>query len=276
MKWMALTLALAGCSSNDDLFDTFTNAITFEVPYTTVSGTLPAQDPSVPTQVTETAVLSTNVINESRFQYFRNGTENIASNLTPGIQVLGSFNGGGAQIGRSLDTQNDYEFQNYTSINHGKHAWRFGARVRGETDNNISPQDFGGTFIFSGGLAPVLNAENQAIPGQTTIITSIEQYRRTLLGLPGGVPTQFTINSGNPVISGSHWDLGAFAGDDWKVKPNRFCRLSDPIASCFSGIRRRCAIKLQSWKPESGSRSPGKNLFPHYLNPKRSPKRSAA
>jgi len=171
-------------------------------------------------QITETAVLSTNVINESRFQYFRDGTENVSSSLTPGIQVLGSFNGGGAQIGRALDAENTYEFQNYTSINHGKHAWRFGARVRGETDNNISPQNFGGTFIFSGGLAPVLNADNQAIPGQTATITSIEQYRRTLLGLPGGVPTQFTISSGIPGVYGGQADLGAFAGDDWRVRPN--------------------------------------------------------
>lgn len=171
-------------------------------------------------QVTETAVLGANVINETRFQYFRDGTENVASNLTPGIQVAGSFNGGGAQIGRSLDSQNYYELQNYTSVNHGKHAWRFGIRARGETDNNISPQNFGGTFIFAGGLAPVLDADGQAEPGQMTTITSIEQYRRTLLNLPGGGPTQFTINAGLPGVSDGQADVGAFVGDDWRLRPN--------------------------------------------------------
>ena len=171
-------------------------------------------------QVTETAVLSTNVINETRFQYYHSGTENVAANLSPALQVSGSFNGGGAQVGRSLDSQSSYEFQNYTSINHSKHAWRFGARVRGQTDNNVSPQNFGGTFIFSGGLAPVLDATGEVVPGQTTTITSIEQYRRTLLGLPGGAPAQFTIGAGTPGVSGGQADVGLFAGDDWRLRPN--------------------------------------------------------
>jgi hypothetical protein len=149
-------------------------------------------------QVTETAVLGTNVINETRFQFFRSGSENVASNLTPSIQVLGAFNGGGAQVGRSLDSQNSYEFQNYTSVNHGKHAWRFGVRARGDTDNNISPQNFGGTFTFS----------------------SIEQYRDALLNVAGALPTQFTINAGFPGVSGGQADVGAFVGDDWRMRPN--------------------------------------------------------
>src|SRR5579864_2405695 len=149
-------------------------------------------------QVTETAVIGANVINETRFQFFRSGSENVAANLTPSIQVLGAFNGGGAQVGRSLDSQNSYEFQNYTSVNHGKHAWRFGVRARGDTDNNISPQNFGGTFTFS----------------------SIEQYRDALLNVAGAVPTQFTINAGIPGVSGGQADVGAFVGDDWRMRPN--------------------------------------------------------
>jgi carboxypeptidase family protein len=149
-------------------------------------------------QVTETAVIGANVINETRFQFFRSGSENVASNLTPAIQVLGAFNGGGAQVGRSLDSQNSYEFQNYTSVNHGKHAWRFGVRARGDTDNNISPQNFGGTFTFS----------------------SIEQYRDALLNVAGALPTQFTINAGIPGVSGGQADVGAFVGDDWRMRPN--------------------------------------------------------
>jgi hypothetical protein len=142
-------------------------------------------------QVTETAVIGANVINETRFQFFRSGSENVASNLTPAIQVLGAFNGGGAQVGRSLDSQNSYEFQNYTSVNHGKHSWRFGVRARGDTDNNISPQNFGGTFTFS----------------------SIDQF-----GL--GIPSQFTQAAGTPRVTGGQADLGAFVGDDWRVRPN--------------------------------------------------------
>src|SRR5439155_3820388 len=54
-------------------------------------------------QVTETAVLGS-AINETRFQYFRTANQQIANNMNPAIQVLGSFNDGGSTIGRSFDT----------------------------------------------------------------------------------------------------------------------------------------------------------------------------
>src|SRR5205085_939203 len=137
-------------------------------------------------QVTETAVLNANTINETRFQYFR--TYNVAQANTPGcaLQVLGAFNGGGNPIDHSTDTQNNYEVQNYTSILHRAHALKFGVRVRGQTETAVSPQNFAGTFTFSGGLAPQLDANNQPVfdaSGQPVLvnITSIESYRRTLL-----------------------------------------------------------------------------------------------
>src|SRR5436853_84720 len=101
-------------------------------------------------QVTETAVLGKNIINETRFQLFRTYGPNVANDLNPAIQVLGSFNGGGAQVGHSFDTRNSYELQNYTSIISGNNSWKLGVRVRRESDDNISPQNFGGAFSFGG------------------------------------------------------------------------------------------------------------------------------
>src|SRR5262245_1106053 len=51
-------------------------------------------------QIAETAVLGASVINETRFQFLRNSGEMTANTLAPAIQVLGSFNGGGAQVGQ--------------------------------------------------------------------------------------------------------------------------------------------------------------------------------
>jgi hypothetical protein len=137
--------------------------------------------PNQTVQVTETAVLSSSVINETRFQFFRPVTVSQANSIGYAVQVLGAFNGGGNPIGRTTDTQNTSEFQNNTSILHGSHSWRFGM----------------------------------------TNISSIESYRRTLLfeqlGLAaiqirqlGGGASLFTINAGNPLISGSQFDLGVF------------------------------------------------------------------
>ena len=129
-----------------------------------------------------------------------------------------SFNGGGATLGRTFDAQNSYELQNYTSIVKGPHAWRFGIRLRGQTDDNVSPQNFNGTFTFAGGtLAPVLNAENQPLP-EMAPITSIESYRRTLLfqqlgDTPaqiralGGGATQFSIATGAAELAVHQFDL---------------------------------------------------------------------
>jgi hypothetical protein len=187
-------------------------------------------------QATETMVIGASAVNETRFQFSR-----IANAMTPNttgaaIQVLGSFNGGAAPIGNSSDTQNNYELHNYTSVVRSKHTWRFGVRLRGATDRNVSRQNFAGTFTFGGGLAPELDANNQPVLGADgqpiqVDISSIERYRRTLqfqamrfspdqIRMWGGGASQFTISTGIPSVSARQFDLGAFAGDDWRVSPN--------------------------------------------------------
>ena len=42
-------------------------------------------------QITETAVLGKSAINETRFQFFRTYSPTVANDLSPAIQVLGSF-----------------------------------------------------------------------------------------------------------------------------------------------------------------------------------------
>lgn len=206
-------------------------------------------------QVTETAVLNTHTINETRFQYFRPTSDSQANSTGYGIQVLGAFTGGGNPLGHSTDTQNTYEFQNNTSILRGAHAWRFGVRLRGASESSVSPQNFAGTFTFSGGPAPQLDAQNNPIldaSGQPVLvnISSIESYRRTLLfeqlGFPalrirqiGGGASQFSINTGNSVIAGSQFDLGAFAGDDWKIRPNLTMSL---------GLRYETQNNIHDWR----------------------------
>src|SRR2546429_7921460 len=102
--------------------------------------------------------------------------------------------------------------------------------------DNTSPINFGGTFVFSGGLAPELDANNQPVldsSGNPVLvnINSIESYRRTLLfqqmGVSasqiralGGGASQFSINAGNPAISVNQEDVGAFLGDEWRLNRN--------------------------------------------------------
>jgi len=186
-------------------------------------------------QITETAVIGGN-INETRFQFFRTAMQSIPNSLSPDIQVLGSFNGGGSQNGHSFDTQNNFELQNYTSMVRSRHTFRFGIRIRGQMDDSTTGQNFNGRFTFAGGLAPELDSNNQPVLDGSgnpvpTSIKSIERYRRTLLFQQmgdspaqiralGGGATQFSIDTGIPGLSTHEVDVGVFAGDEWQVRSN--------------------------------------------------------
>ncbi len=208
-------------------------------------------------QAVETSVHG-NTVNESRVQYFRQANDSTANNIAPVIQVLGSFTGGGATVAHGSDVQNNYELQNYTSILHGKHFWRFGTRLRGQTDDNVSPSNFNGTFTFSGA------------PG----ISSIEQYRRTLLYQSmgdspaqiralGGGASQFTIGGGMPEISVHQFDGSFFVGDDWRVRTNLTLNLGfryETQTNIHDG--RDFAPRVAfAWAPGASNKAPSKTVI---------------
>ncbi|MEO8662429.1 MAG: carboxypeptidase regulatory-like domain-containing protein [Bryobacteraceae bacterium] len=206
-------------------------------------------------QVTETAVLSPHAINETRFQFIRSNVNQNADNSIPTIQVLDAFTGGGSQIGHAYDNQDRYEISNNTSFNSGTHAWKFGGRVRVVKVTDQSPNNFGGTYTFSGGLAPQLDAGNNVVTdgsGNPVMVSidSIERYRRTQyfqsLGLTntqirnlGGGASQFGLAGGNPLANINQTDLGVFALDDWRWKPN---------VTVSYGVRYETQTNIHDWK----------------------------
>jgi hypothetical protein len=214
---------------------------TFSLPstgYTTVS-------PESRVQITETMILGSKIVNETRFQFLNERSTQDGPNGIPSLVVSQAFNGGGAQVGRSWDTQRHYEIQNYTSVAQGTHSIKFGIRSRTNSDDNNSQSNFGGTFNFTGvASAAVLNNSNQPVnPGLDCSlavnvgnsgcqqITSIEAYRRALvlptLGLNpqqvclyGGCPYQFSLTTGTPFLHVNATDVGLFLMDDWRFRPN--------------------------------------------------------
>ncbi|CAN5341023.1 TonB-dependent receptor [soil metagenome] len=187
-------------------------------------------------QLTETAILSPTVINETRFQFTQQRNEQEGDNSIPTIRVLEAFTGGGAQVGLAFNNERRWELANNTSWALGTHSLKFGARLRGISLTDFSPNNFGGTFTFGGGLAPQLDANNQIVTGPDgqpvrVTITSLERYRRTLFfqqqGLMpaqirtlGGGATQFQIAGGDPEAGVKQVDFGAYVQDDWRVRPD--------------------------------------------------------
>ena len=206
-------------------------------------------------QIANTKVLGSNVINQTRFQFDRQSITSVSDNSGAQIDVLSAFVGGGAQLGTSANSLDSFEFQNYTTISHQAHTWRFGVRVRAAAMNNDSPINYGGTFVFTGGLAPGLDANNHPVlnsSGNPVLVNidSIESYRRTLvfrqMGFSaaqiralGGGASQFSIDAGNPVISVNQEDMGAFVGDEWRLKRNLTINL---------GLRYEGQTNINDWR----------------------------
>src|SRR5262245_12031210 len=99
-------------------------------------------------QVTDTTVLSENIVNEVRLQLYPPHYEISPTSTGYALQVLGAFNSGASPVGKAADTQRHFEFQDYVTALHGKHSWRFGVRLHNPFDDNVSPQNFAGTFTF--------------------------------------------------------------------------------------------------------------------------------
>ena len=181
-------------------------------------------------QLTETAMINEKMVNETRFQFARSIYRQTAKNAIPSLNVSDSFLGGGAQVGKASNTQNRIEAQNFTSWQAGKHFVKVGGRMRYVSVTSIAPSNFGGTYTFSGGAGPALNANDQIIPGAPPLaLTSLERYRRTLtfqragltgpqIRLLGGGPTQFSIAGGNPEADVSQHDVSFYLQDDWKLR----------------------------------------------------------
>jgi hypothetical protein len=120
-------------------------------------------------QVSDTQIVNAKTINETRFRFIRETSDQTPQNTSPTISVQGAFGSGGYPSGRVSDILDRYELQNFTSMNIGKHFLKFGARLRVNRDANEHQQNFNGTFTFGSRQNPSCppNSTPQTCPNIT-------------------------------------------------------------------------------------------------------------
>ena len=141
-------------------------------------------------QLTETQVVNTATINETRFQYYRQRQNQTGDNPILNVQVNDAF-AIGSNYNNQYTNQDNYELQNYTSITHGAQFIKFGTRLREGTEASYYKTNFLGQYIFD----------------------SLATYQ-------AGTPAQYIVAGGNPLQNVKQFDAGLFFQDDWKVKPS--------------------------------------------------------
>jgi len=186
-------------------------------------------------QFSDTQIVNAKTINETRFRFVRETSDQTPQSTAPSISVQDAFNGGGNGSGLSNDILDRYELQNYTSMSLGKHFLKFGARLRANRDSNESGSNFNGSFTFGSRPNPmfppkcaVSNPPPNCPPPQ---ITGLEAYQMTIQGLAqgmtmaqiianGGGASVYSVTSGSALADVTYFDAGLYAQDDLRLRPN--------------------------------------------------------
>ena len=143
-------------------------------------------------QLSDTQIFSPKLINETRFEFERNQYKQLPISTAPTFTVVGSFTGGGSSSGVQTFTSDHIEVQNYTSLQLQKNFVRAGLRIRTNRRAQFTNQNANGTFSYK----------------------NISDYLTNQ-------PFQYAVTTyANSKVSGQTTDVGLYAEDDFKVKPN--------------------------------------------------------
>jgi hypothetical protein len=176
-------------------------------------------------QISDTQIINSHVINETRFEYQRTYATQEPLDKSATLSVQGIFTAGGSSLGTQRNTQNHIEVQNYTSVALEKNFMRLGGRLRTTGEDLTSTQGQNGTFTYSYLLDPCTDPNQTKRPStcNPTATTPCASANATayISSYQCGTPGQYAITKiQQDTVHGRTTDLGLYAEDDWKVKPN--------------------------------------------------------
>ena len=156
-------------------------------------------------QITNLSILSSRLINEARARFGFDTRSFVARTAGIAINVLDSFNGGGANNGGSNNTGFDAEIQNYLTYTLKKHTIKGGAQIQFTRDRDYSVNNFNGTYTF-----PSLSAYSCIVANPNNPSNCV---------LTGRGAYQFTANTGIPQLLASQTEYSWFVNDDFRLSP---------------------------------------------------------
>ncbi len=167
-------------------------------------------------RLTDVTTFNAHLMHEARVSLRWDGETDTPVSTAPQLQVAGAFTGGGATLGNRRLQEFNLEADDDAIWTPKHHTVKIGTQFMVYDDHQQLTTNFNGAYTFGGGTAPVLNSNGQAT-GQTTTITGIEQYRRAILGLPGGTPTAFSNVTGTPTVDFALVKNALYVQDDWDL-----------------------------------------------------------
>ena len=178
-------------------------------------------------QISDTQLVRSNIVNETRFEYERDHGTQTPLSTSPTLSVQGIFTAGGSSNGASSNTSDHIELQNYTSVQLAKNFVRFGGRLRTTSEALTSTAHSNGTFTYSYLLDPCTDTNSGVTRPSNCVATTVpcDQANTSaanyISSYQCGLASQFTQTQiNNATVNARLTDVGLYAEDDWKARPN--------------------------------------------------------
>ncbi|HEY4359019.1 MAG TPA: carboxypeptidase regulatory-like domain-containing protein [Acidobacteriaceae bacterium] len=171
-------------------------------------------------RLTDTHLFGPNVILDSGLQYLRTRQKQDPQSTFPSIVVQGAFTTGGYS-GQSLhDNLDRLELQEYFSISHKTHFVRTGLRYRMLRDANLATASYNGQFVFSSLPAFRITLKGLLAHESDSQIRKDCETESDGTQVCGGGASQFSLTAGTPSAALTTGDIGVYAEDEWKLRPD--------------------------------------------------------
>ena len=165
----------------------------------------------------DTWILSSNKLNEFRFQYARRGLSYFYNTAIPGgsdpaINITGFAYFGREPYSYIQRTEERYQFSDNFSWTLGSHNTKFGADFNYIPLKAIFTVNYGGVYDFGSFTAANLGfpvAPGFAFPD----LSAVQSYG-------AGLPGTYVQGLGSPSDSFTNFPMGFFWQDSWRVRPN--------------------------------------------------------